>query len=82
MFSVQHDNKFQIWTWEILQSEFKFVSYHSFLIQTLNHFISLSQNLFSTTTKKKGSEIHSESDKHLEIKVLALKMDFYTSYAS
>ena len=33
-------------------------------------------------TNKKRSEIHSDSDKHLEIKVLALKMDFHTSYAN
>ena len=35
-----------------------------------------------TQKKKKRSEIHSDSDKHLEIKVLALKMDFHTSYAN
>ena len=32
--------------------------------------------------RKKRSEIHSDSDKHLEIKILALKMDFHTSYAN
>ena len=42
----------------------------------------LSLKIFSQQQQKTGSEIHSESDKHLEIKVLALKMDFYTSYAS
>ena len=81
MFSVQHDNKSQIWTWEILRSRFKFV--YSFLTQTLSYsLLSLLYFSLSKSFLKKRSEIYLYNDKHLEIKILAIKMDLHTSYAN
>lgn len=58
-----------------------------FLILPSSHKLStmlfLPLKIFTQKKKREErSEIHLDSDKHLEIKILALKMDFHTSYAN